>query len=54
VAVFAPANKEVLMRGPAGLVILGVDPHVLTPLRGLGIGGLIARGTKASVLLVPA
>jgi len=49
-----PVRTLIQLGNEAGLVILGVDPHVLTPLRGLGIGGLIARGTKASVLLVPA
>lgn len=48
-----PVRTLIQLGNDAGLVILGVDPHARTPLRGLGIGGLIARGTAASVLLVP-
>jgi Trk K+ transport system NAD-binding subunit/nucleotide-binding universal stress UspA family protein len=49
-----PVRTLIHLGDDAGLVVLGVDPHVRTPLRGLGIGGLVARGTAASVLLVPA
>ena len=44
----------VKMSAEAGLLVLGVDQHSRTLVRGLGIGGLVARGASTSVLLVPA
>ena len=49
-----PVRILIQLGNDVSLVVLGVDPHVRTPFRGLGIAGLIARGTAASVLLVPA
>ncbi len=49
-----PVRTLVQLSAEAGLVVLGVDSHRRSPLRGLGIGGLVARGASKSVLLVPA
>ena len=49
-----PVRALVKMSAEAGLLVLGVDQHSRTLVRGLGIGGLVARGASTSVLLVPA